>query len=690
MPGTVGMASVGGTAGGAASSRATASPRGGKGRRGRRAEGGSPGRGGRQSVAPFGRSAGRWGIVGDRPACRRGPASAWHRAGQAGCGHLRPTAPRDAAPTSRPAESRPCSRPAVPSRRRPTTRPRCTRRGARRAGLRRTAVGPDEPFCPRAAGPGRPVGRGPTTPSATPRRGARRVVALAHAPGRTPRPGRAPCCDGCVARPARPLVGAADVVSCGTAGPGRPARPGRAAVRRACGGVGPADPAARGRRCRRCPRWPSVGCPLRPSPDQVDGTGFGTVCSAAERRGGQHPSHRRPRARPGRAARWSTPMSGRAGAPRVAADGTASSAPATAAGPIPATALGGSTTAGLRPSRVGRISARSAPASGRSRLSSTLGGGAQVVGVCGLARSRLRLGAHRVLCRRPERDDGAERALRRVVAAGSGSSPAGAARGRGWERIGRGGERHRRSTDLRRSGSAAARAAAGSTSLRRDPTPWSPDRYLHQLHAEAAGPAARGACDASAPTPVGPWPAALAQPRPTPERPAEPAPCRDASVAAGAPPGQRAVRGSRSRPTPDRAVRRAPSGRRRRPAGGSPARASRRRIPAPALHGGPPDGSEPPGAASPRGASAAARGVGGVAGPVIGAGLRGLRPAVPGVPTAGAAPRNRHPPLDLRLEPGRARLDGLCRTRVVGRPGCHRRRNAVGVGAHGPLALGGC
>ena len=83
-------------------------------------------------------------------------------------------------------------------------------------------------------------------------------------------------------------------------------------------------------------------------------------------------------------------------------------------------------------------------------------------------------------------------------------------------------------------------------------------------------------------------------------------------------------------------------------------------------------------------------GVGGVAGPVIGAGLRALRPAVPGVPTAGAAPRGRHPPLDLRLEPGRARLDGLCRTRVVGRPGCHRRRNAVGVGAHGPLALGGC
>ena len=55
MPGTVGMASVGGTAGGAASSRATASPLGGKGRSGRMAEGGSPGRGGRQrSVSAFG------------------------------------------------------------------------------------------------------------------------------------------------------------------------------------------------------------------------------------------------------------------------------------------------------------------------------------------------------------------------------------------------------------------------------------------------------------------------------------------------------------------------------------------------------------------------------------------------------------------------------------------------------------
>ena len=156
------------------------------------------------------------------------------------------------------------------------------------------------------------------------------------------------------------------------------------------------------------------GLPARPSPDQVDGTGFGGAAGAALV------------APVAAGSSWTgravvdSEVGSRGLAPAgVAADGTASSAPATAAGPIPATALGGSTTAGLRPS-ASAASARAPPASGRSRLSSTLGGGARRCGRLRARGSRLRLGAHRVLCRRPERDDGAERALRRVVAAGLG------------------------------------------------------------------------------------------------------------------------------------------------------------------------------------------------------------------------------------------------------------------------------
>ena len=50
---------------------------------------------------------------------------------------------------------------------------------------------------------------------------------------------------------------------------------------------------------------------------------------------------------------------------------------------------------------------------------------------------------------------------------------------------------------------------------------------------------------------------------------------------------------------------------------------------------------------------------GGVAGAVIGSRGRGVRAAVSGVPPAGPLPGGRHPPLDLRLQPGRARFGGL-------------------------------
>ena len=129
----------------------------------------------------------------------------------------------------------------------------------------------------------------------------------AHLPHPTTRP--APCSTG--RRAARRPPGA---TWCPAARlPGRPARPGRAAVRRACGGVGPAGPGVRGRRCRRCPRWPNVGCLPDRAPTRSTAPGSGRSARRGAVRPEQHSSHPWRQARPGRAGRWSTPKSGRAG-----------------------------------------------------------------------------------------------------------------------------------------------------------------------------------------------------------------------------------------------------------------------------------------------------------------------------------------------------------------------------------------